>query len=68
MNDSPSPRLPENSELSLPTTQQNGNNSRLSVEDLHRLIETAIDRYWSSGVKIKTQKDRNRSGGQNLII
>jgi hypothetical protein len=57
MNDSPSPRLPENSELSLPTTQQNGNNSRLSVEDLHRLIETAIDRYWSSGVKIKTQKD-----------
>ena len=57
MNDPLSPQLPKNSELSLPTTQQNGDNSRLSLEDLHCLIETAIARYWSRGVKIKTQKD-----------
>ena len=57
MNDPLSPQLPKNSELSLPTTQQNGDNSRLSLEDLHCLIETAIARYWSRGVKIKSQKD-----------
>ena len=57
MNDPLSPQLPKNSELSLPNTQQNGDNSRLSLEDLHCLIETAIGRYWSRGVKIKTQKD-----------
>jgi type II secretory pathway predicted ATPase ExeA len=57
MNDPLSPQLPKNSELSFPTTQQNGDNSRLSLADLHCLIETAIGRYWSRGVKIKTQKD-----------
>jgi WD40 repeat protein len=57
MNDPIFTQLPENSELSLPTTQQNGNNSRLAVEDLHRIIETAIARYWAQGVKIQTPKD-----------
>ena len=57
MNDPLSPQLSKNSELSFPTTQQNGDNSRLSLEDLHCLIETAIARYWSQGVKIQTPKD-----------
>lgn len=68
MNDPLSPQLPKNSELSLPNTQQNGDNSRLSLEDLHCLIETAIGRYWSKGVKIKTQKDLINLEKVNQIV
>ncbi|MFM7440480.1 MAG: hypothetical protein ACKO2V_18105 [Snowella sp.] len=68
MNDPIFTQLPENSELSLPTTQQNGNNSRLTVEDLHRIIETAIARYWAQGVKIQTQKDLTNLEKVNQVV